>query len=105
MSLVKSLVGIILLPVLAGLCNSFVVLLISIVPPASPEIWFISGFVLFFLIFIFKPLPGSIYVFGHELTHAVWVLLFRGKVKAFKVTSRNGSVITTKTNFFTCLCS
>lgn len=40
-----------------------------------------------------------IYVFGHELTHALWAWLFGGKVKKMKVTSSGGHVVVTKTNF------
>ncbi len=40
-----------------------------------------------------------IYVFGHELTHALWAWLFGGRVKKMKVTSGGGHVIVTKTNF------
>ena len=38
------------------------------------------------------------YVFGHELTHALWVLLFRGKVKSISVTRNGGSIKATKAN-------
>ena len=40
-----------------------------------------------------------IYVFGHELTHALWAWLFGGRVKKMKVTSGGGHVVVTKTNF------
>jgi len=40
-----------------------------------------------------------IYVFGHELTHAVWTWLFGGQVKRMKVTSKGGHVVISKTNF------
>ena len=40
-----------------------------------------------------------VYVFGHELTHALWTLAFGGKVKSFKVSHRGGSVRITRTNF------
>ena len=40
-----------------------------------------------------------IYVFGHELTHALWTWLFGGKVKRFKVTANGGHVVISKSNF------
>ena len=49
------------------------------------------------------PKPMWIYVFGHELTHALWVWLFGGSVKKFKVTSDGGHVIVDKTNFLIAL--
>jgi hypothetical protein len=40
-----------------------------------------------------------IYVFGHELTHALWTWLFGGQVKKMKVTAKGGHVVISKTNF------
>ena len=40
-----------------------------------------------------------IYVFGHELTHALWSWLFGGEVKKMKVTSAGGHVVVSKSNF------
>jgi hypothetical protein len=39
-----------------------------------------------------------VYVFGHELTHAVWVWLFGGSVKKFKATASGGHVVVSKSN-------
>jgi len=39
-----------------------------------------------------------LYVLGHELTHAVFVLLFRGKVMSFHVSSTGGYITTNKSN-------
>jgi len=55
--------------------------------------------VIFFAVFLVKSVPGRVYVFGHELTHAFWTILFRGKIKEFNVSSKSGSVITSKSNF------
>ena len=44
-----------------------------------------------------------IYVFGHELTHALWTWLFGGQVKKMKVSSSGGHVIISKTNFLIAL--
>ena len=49
------------------------------------------------------PKPMWIYVFGHELTHAVWTWLFWGRVKKMKVTSKGGHVVISKTNFLIAL--
>jgi hypothetical protein len=40
-----------------------------------------------------------LYVFGHELTHALWTWVFGGSVKKFKATARGGHVVTDTTNF------
>jgi hypothetical protein len=44
-----------------------------------------------------------IYVFGHELTHAVWAWVFGGQVKRFRATARGGHVVITKSNFLIAL--
>ena len=49
------------------------------------------------------PRPMRIYVFGHELTHALWTWLLWGKVTRFKVASRGGSVVTNRPNFLVTL--
>ncbi len=39
-----------------------------------------------------------LYVWGHEMTHAVFVWLFRGRVTAFHVSAEGGYITTNKTN-------
>ena len=53
--------------------------------------------------FLLLPKPMWVYVFGHELTHALWTWLMGGRVKQFKATSKGGHVIVTKTNFLIAL--
>ena len=54
-------------------------------------------------IYLMLPKPMWIYVFGHELTHALWVWLFGGRVKKFKASSDGGHVIVDKINFLIAL--
>ncbi|OGS44808.1 MAG: hypothetical protein A2539_04265 [Elusimicrobia bacterium RIFOXYD2_FULL_34_15] len=96
----KSVISFFLLPFLLGFIKSFLSLIIS-VPPLNPsEIWFFVGFTIFFFVFLIRSLPGQIYIFGHELTHAIWAIFFKGKIKEFNVSEKSGNVVTTKTNFF-----
>lgn len=44
-----------------------------------------------------------VYVFGHELTHALWVWLFGGRVKKFRATASGGHVVVSKSNFLIAL--
>ena len=54
-------------------------------------------------IFLLLPKPMRIYVFGHELTHALWTWLFGGRVRKFKAGAQGGYVVTTKSNFLIAL--
>lgn len=50
-----------------------------------------------------KPEPLNAYVFGHELTHAIWVWLMGGRVSRFKHSSEGGFIVTNKSNFWIAL--
>ncbi len=52
--------------------------------------WFWSGLAQTFFLYM--------YVLGHELTHALFVILFRGKVTDFHVSADGGYITTNKTN-------
>lgn len=57
--------------------------------------WFASGLLhRFFLL---------MYVLGHELTHAVFVILFRGRVTDFHVSADGGYITTNKSNLLIAL--
>lgn len=71
---------------------------------AAEEFWFFSlGAVLWLIAFFGLPRPIILYVFGHELTHAVWVLLMGGRVSRFKVGRDGGHIVTNRTNFWIAL--
>jgi hypothetical protein len=44
-----------------------------------------------------------VYVFGHELTHALWVLLMGGRVSRFRVGREGGHIVTDRNNFWIAL--
>jgi hypothetical protein len=68
------------------------------------EFWFFSlGALLWLIAFFGLPRPILIYVFGHELTHALWVWLMGGRVSRFRVGTDGGHVVTTKANFWIAL--
>jgi hypothetical protein len=52
--------------------------------------WFWSGLLQAFFLYL--------YVLGHELTHAVFVVIFHGKVTDFHVSTQGGYITTNKTN-------
>jgi len=67
---------------------------------AGAEFWFFTlGAVLWLIAFFGLPRPVIIYVFGHELTHVLWVWLMGGRVSKFRVSSDGGHIVTNRTNF------
>jgi len=71
---------------------------------AGEEFWFFSlGAVLWFIAFFGLPRPLLVYVFGHELTHALWVWLMGGRVSRFSVRRDGGHIITDRNNFWIAL--
>ncbi|MBV9009106.1 MAG: hypothetical protein JO354_08065 [Verrucomicrobia bacterium] len=71
---------------------------------AGAEFWFFSlGALLWLIAFVGLPRPVLVYVFGHELTHALWVWLMGGRVSKFRVGSEGGHIITNRTNFWIAL--
>lgn len=95
---VKVIVAILLLPLCIGLLGALSrVFLIS---RPSTQFWIAAagGAACWLSVYVILPKPMLIYVFGHELTHALWAWLFGGKVKRFRVSSRGGHVVITKSN-------
>ena len=65
---------------------------------SAPLWFFFIGILLWLISFFGLPRPLFIYVLGHELTHAVFVLLCGGKISEFKVRSAGGHIVTNKNN-------
>jgi hypothetical protein len=65
----------------------------------SAPFWFFAiGLGMWLICFFFAPRPVKLYVWGHEMTHALFTILCRGKVKEFRVTAAGGHVITDRNN-------
>lgn len=56
------------------------------------------GYGVWILCWFFLPQPVRVYILGHELTHALWAILFGGKAKNLSITPSGGSVKVTKSN-------
>jgi hypothetical protein len=67
----------------------------------ADRVWLpmLAGAACWVVVFLLLPKPMWVYVFGHELTHAVWTWIFGGSVKRFKAGSDGGHVVATKSNF------
>ncbi len=99
-SLVKFIVGLFLLPV-AWILSAAFVRSLSLRIISSPFGFLLGGAVLFGILFAVLPRKALMlpYVFGHEVTHAIWVKLFGGKVdNRFHVSEEGGHVLTDRVN-------
>jgi hypothetical protein len=68
------------------------------------EFWFFSlGVVLWLIAFVGLPRPLLVYVFGHEVTHVLWVWLMGGRVSKFRVSGDGGHIVTNRSNFLIAL--
>lgn len=63
----------------------------------------LGGAACWWAVYLMLPRPMWVYVFGHELTHALSTWLCGGSVSRFKVTSDGGHVVVSKTNFLIAL--
>jgi len=100
---VKLLVGLFLLPVAWVLTQTFFMAFARTTIRnqfwITEEFWFFSlGVILWLVAFFGLPRPIWLYVFGHELTHAIWVMLMGGRVHRFQVTRQGGHILADRTN-------
>jgi len=61
--------------------------------------FFAAGALVYITLHVLFRKPILTYVFGHELTHAFFAVLFGGSVKSFHASDRGGRVTITKSNF------
>ncbi len=100
---VKFILAIVLLPVCAGAMMALGRVLRFTGRADAIWIALLAGAGCWLAIFLLLPKPMRIYVFGHELTHALWTWLFGGCVKKFKAGSSGGYIVVTKSNFLIAL--
>ncbi len=77
---------------------------------ASDEFWFFALGAALWTLWFFgsiwsmgRPRPLRAYVFGHELTHAIWVWACFGRVSQFEVRRDGGHILTDTHNFWIAL--
>jgi hypothetical protein len=95
----KLILAVLLLPLCVGAVSALWKVLAA--SGNADTIWvaILSGAGCWVVIYLLLPKPMWVYVFGHELTHAVWTWLMGGRVKKFKASSKGGHVVVTKNNF------
>ncbi|HEY5043568.1 MAG TPA: M50 family metallopeptidase [Verrucomicrobiae bacterium] len=99
----KFIIALLLLPVCGGAARALWLVLRAGYGADTVWIPLLAGAACWCVVFFLLPKPMWIYVFGHELTHALWTWLFGGRVKKMKVTSSGGHVVISKTNFIIAL--
>lgn len=92
-------VAILLLPLCAGAAGALGRVLQASGQADAFWIALAGGALCWLAVYLFLPKPMWIYVFGHELTHALWTWICGGRVKKFKASAKGGHVVVTKDNF------
>jgi len=100
---IKFIIAVLLLPVCAGAAMALWRVLCACGGADTTWVPLLAGSACWLVIFLILPKPMWIYVFGHELTHALWAWLFGGHLKKIKVSSSGGQVVVSKSNFLIAL--
>src|SRR5882672_1498917 len=99
----KTLVAVLLVPVCIGAVKALFAVLTRSGQAQTIWVALVAGSACWLAVFLLLPKPMWVYIFGHELTHALWTWLFGGRVKKFKASSHGGHVIVTRSNFLIAL--
>lgn len=99
--ILKTAIGILLLPLLASFSIAFYEQFGNIdIFLTRGQQYFLGGIGAYCLIQLFLFKPAFLYVLGHEAVHVLAAWLCLAKVTSFKISSQGGSVTTSKTNLF-----
>jgi hypothetical protein len=91
--------GVMLIPVCLGFTVQLAAIVTSITYKRDAPYYFVLGGFAYLTAHILFKKPILAYVFGHELTHALFAVLFGGSVRSFHASDRGGRVTITKSNF------
>jgi hypothetical protein len=105
--LLRLLVGLLLLPLGVAVTWALVDLLCALPPTgalfSAPTIALLSGYFVWLAMYLCVMRPLHAYVWAHELTHALWGLLFFAKIHSIRVKPTGGAVSLSKTNLLIAL--
>ncbi len=99
----KTILAILLLPVCVGAASALWKVLRASGHADTFWVASLSGAACWLVVYLLLPKPMWAYVFGHELTHALWTWALGGRVKRFSASARGGHVVVTKNNFLIAL--
>ncbi len=91
-------VGLLLLPACFGVAYSTIHQIVHSGDFRRSIVFFFIGCASYLTFFLAFRKPLRPYLLGHELTHALWVFLFRGKVHEIRLSSQHGQIKATKRN-------
>jgi hypothetical protein len=97
--ILKILFGLSLVPFCAGFAWQFAKTVFTVHYRPDTPYYFFAGALTYITIHVLFRKPVLTYVIGHELTHALFALLFGGAVKSIHASNRGGRVTITKSNF------
>ena len=97
--ILKILFGLSLVPFCAGFAWQLVKTVFTVHYRPDTPYYFFAGGLIYITIHVLFRKPVLTYVIGHELTHALFALLFGGAVKSIHASDRGGRVTITKSNF------
>ncbi len=97
--IIKIILGFTLIPFCLGFTWEFGAVVFSIAYKPTAPYYFLAGGLIYCVVhFLFKK-PIFTYVIAHELTHALFAVIFGGSVKSIQASERGGRVTVTKSNF------
>ena len=98
----RMILGVVLLPMCWGVVRAFCDSVMAAAGESggitAESIALVGGMAAFALCWMAVSHPGKTYVLGHELTHALWGLLFGAMPSKLRVSAAGGSVNLTKSN-------
>src|SRR3989454_4805927 len=100
---VKTIIAVLLLPLCLGVTKAAGRVLRASGDADTVWVAMLAGAACWLAIYLLLPKPMWVYVFGHELTHALWTWALGGRVKKFKAAAKGGHVMVTKSNFLIAL--
>lgn len=95
----KTIIAVLLLPACLGAAEALWRVIEASGSADTTWVPLLAGAGCWVAIFLLLPKPMMVYVFGHELTHALWTWLFGGNVRRLKASAKGGHVVVSKSNF------